>query len=250
MIPTSNMQRESPAFARKANSYDTHASVQMDAAAWLAEWLPQAAAQKSCLELGAGTGLFSQYLADRFPKLECTDISAEMLLHCRERLPSTNTRVLDAWETPDWNEVRTDFLASCSLLQWAPCPVTVLRNWSDRLESNGRMLLGFFIEPSLPELDQVLNGASPVQWRSAETWQEAMAEAGLQIVRMESTTHRYFYKSALEFWKTLHGTGCNVSRGYSTGTLRRLLREYETTFKTEAGVQATWTFCRAELRVQ
>lgn len=247
MTTSTSMPKESPAFARKAGSYDVHASVQADAARWLAEWLPQDGSNGSCLELGAGTGLFSQHLADRFQHLDCTDISPEMLLQCRERLPGVNYRVLDAWDPPSWDEQHYDFLASSSLLQWAPSPVSVLKNWSDRLCADGRMLLGFFVAPSLPELDRVLGGQSPVNWRSPAEWQDAMGDSGLELERIETTTHRYYYSSALEFLKSLHGTGCNVSRGTSTGTLRRLLRQYEAAYKTDAGVYATWTFCRAEL---
>ncbi len=249
MSRTSSLRRESPAFARKAGSYDMHANVQVDAAALLAEWLPRELPDASCLELGAGTGLFSQYLAHRFQQLECTDISPEMLEHCRERLPQASYRALDAWEAPGLHEARYDFLTSCSLLQWATSPPSVLQNWADRLKPKGRMLLGFFVAPSLPELDQVLNGASPVQWRSPEVWQDALRTAGLHVERIECNTHRYEYPSALHFWKSLHGTGCNVTRGTATGTLRRHLREYQRAFSTENGVRATWTFCRADLRL-
>ena len=35
-----------PRFADKAESYDKHAQVQMEAANWLAEWLPETAENK------------------------------------------------------------------------------------------------------------------------------------------------------------------------------------------------------------
>lgn len=247
MINSESTPKESPAFARKAGSYDAHAGVQADAAQWLAEWLPQEASLGRCLELGAGTGLFSRYLTTRAKKLECTDISSEMLEYCRERLPDATYRVLDAWEAPSLDVPRWDTLCSSSLLQWTLSPVETLENWSKRLERNGRMLLGFFTAPSLPELDRVLNGTSPVQWRSQRDWVNAMRAAGLQIQRIESQTRCYHYPSALQFWRSLHGTGSNVSRGLTAGTLRRLLRDYETAFATADGVAATWTFCRSEL---
>lgn len=247
MTTVPSIPTESPAFARKASSYDAYACVQEDAADWLAEWLPTKGTHGSCLELGAGTGLFSQHLAGRFQQLACTDISPEMLSHCRKRVTGADFRILDAWEAPDCDRPRWDLISSCSLLQWAPTPVSVLRNWSKQLEPNGRMLLGFFVSPSLPELDRVLEGKSPVDWRSPSEWQKAIGAADLQIQQMETTTRIYHYPSALEFWKSLHGTGSNVTRGTSTGTLRRLLREYEGANRTEAGVRATWTFCRAEL---
>ena len=49
-------------FDRRASVYEEHAPVQREAAAWLAEWLPETIGGP-VLEVGAGTGLFTRHLA-------------------------------------------------------------------------------------------------------------------------------------------------------------------------------------------
>jgi alkylation response protein AidB-like acyl-CoA dehydrogenase len=65
------------AFDRHAGRYDTHATVQREAAAWLAEWLPQII-DGHALELGAGTGLFTRHLATRATQLVATDTAMKV----------------------------------------------------------------------------------------------------------------------------------------------------------------------------
>jgi hypothetical protein len=48
-------------FDRRAAQYEQHAPVQREAAAWLAEWLPEKI-ESPALEVGAGTGLFTRHL--------------------------------------------------------------------------------------------------------------------------------------------------------------------------------------------
>lgn len=239
--------KTAPAFSRKADTYDTHANVQSDAAHWVAEWLPQDAEDSRCLELGAGTGLFTRHLVKRFGHVECSDLSPQMLRICQERVPAATCRVRDAWETPKSQE-SWDFLASSSLLQWAPCPDRAMRHWSQLIKPGGRLILGFFANPSLPEMMEVIGGEGPVTWRSPEEWGQTFTSAGLEPVRMEAETRNYSYENAMHFWKSLHGTGATVSRRIAPSAMLRFFREYEALFKNGDGVYATWTFCRVELQ--
>lgn len=239
-------QQSGPTFGRKADSYDKHAHVQSDAAAWLTEWLPETSNMARCLEMGAGTGLLTQHLAGRFAHLESSDISSEMLEICQQRVPGAICRIRDAWQAPTSRE-RWDVLASSSLLQWAPCPLSVMQQWAQLVRPNGRLILGFFAAPSLPEMMEVIEGDGPVAWRSPKQWQEVFRKAGYTQVRMEAESRSYSYPSALDFWKSLHGTGATVSRRIKPSAMLRFLRNYEASFKNDAGVYATWTFCRVEL---
>lgn len=235
-------------FARKSHSYDGHAHAQADAAKWLSEWLP-ATNHLSCLEFGAGTGLFSQYLDGRFAPLCCTDMSAEMLERCQQRLPNISTQVSNAWKAPQQTAPTWQLIVSSSLLQWAPDPVEVLRNWKCQLSPGGRILIGLFIDPSLKEMRAVYPQAAPFEWRSFDHWQQSARDAGLHILRSESREQVYHYPSALAFWRSLHDTGTTVSRKTPVGSLRKILRNYEATYRTPKGVPASWTTGRMELSV-
>lgn len=233
-------------FGDKANDYETHAFVQSDAAKWLAEWILSINA-KNCLELGAGTGLLTQFLIDRFEYLECSDIEPKMVEFCRKKFPTIHNSIRDAWVAqPDVG--KWDLVTASSVLQWAKDPESTMQNWLRLLTPDGRIVVGLFIQPSLPEMSQVTGVESPLIWRDEAVWQSLFQSAGLHVVRMESKTERYYYKSALDFWKSIHGTGSAVSRKISPSQMMRFFREYESQFHDAKGVYATWTFCRAELK--
>ncbi|MGB0417089.1 MAG: class I SAM-dependent methyltransferase [Coraliomargarita sp.] len=236
----------SPQFAQRATTYDAHASVQADAARWLSQWLPVEAKGSKCLELGAGTGLFTQYLPHCFGSVISTDISPEMLHICRSRVPNADYRLQDAWEAVSQAE-EFEMIVASSLIHWSPDPVAALQHWSQSLSSNGRILLGFFAAPSLPEMEQVIDERGPVEWRCPETWAELIAQTGMSVLRMEAETKRYYFPSAMHFWKTLHGTGATVSRKLKPSAMLKLFHNYEDRFKDDTGVYATWTFCRVEI---
>ena len=240
------IQKMAPNFDQRANRYEQHAQVQSEAADWLAQWLPEHASASRCLELGAGTGLFTRHLVGRFDHLESTDISANMLRICRARFPEVNFRIRDAWkpskQPEDW-----DFLVSSSLLQWAPCPDTVMRQWASFVQPKGRLILGFFVHPSLPEMMEIMDEKGPVTWHSSDMWSRIFSGNGFHLIRIETKNRRYHYETALHFWQSLHGTGATISRKMSPGALRRLLRNYDARFRQGDGVYASWTFCRVEL---
>ncbi len=247
MIPLPATPR--PRFAVKADTYDAHARVQAEAAEWLAEWLPESGPNGPngpVLELGAGTGLFTRHLAERFENLTCTDLSREMLDVCEQRVPGPGYLVQDAW-SPLLNSGTWDLVSACSLLQWATEPAATLAHWRNALHPNGRILAAFFIAPTLAEMEAVMGQPGPVQWRDTPVWQEIFQAAGLRALRIEAETRRYTFNSAMDFWKALHGTGATVSRQLKPSALLRFFRDYEARFPDPAGVYSTWTFCRVEL---
>lgn len=238
-------QTSKASFGKKVDSYEKHAFVQADAAAWLAEWIPS---QKfsCCLELGAGTGLLTCHLADRFEQLECSDIEPAMVELCRKKFPNINHRVRDAWaKQPDSG--KWDLVTTSSVLQWANNPETVMQNWRELLKPDGRIIAGLFIKPSLPEMSQVTGGKNPIIWQDAIAWKTIFESAGFKIERIENKTVRYHYPSALDFWKSIHGIGAAVSRKISPSQMMRFFRNYESKFSDKDGVYATWTFCRVKL---
>jgi malonyl-CoA O-methyltransferase len=234
-------------FGKKASSYEQHAFVQTHAAEWLAQWMPTDTEDTRCLEFGAGTGLLTRHLVDQFEHLECSDIEPEMVEICKANHPAATHSVRDAWaahpDTEQW-----DLIAASSVLQWAKEPHLAMKNWRQLLKRDGRIIAGFFIQPSLPEMFEVTGGESPLIWRDAEAWQAVFESADLEVVRMGSDTRRYHYPSALDFWKSIHSTGTAVSRKISPSQMMRFFRDYELQFRDAKGVYATWTFCRVELK--
>lgn len=240
------MSGERLAFHRKATCYDTHAHVQRDTAAWVAEWLPGAGEFGACLEFGAGTGNFTRHLSGRFTTLEASDRAPGMVERGRFAFPSVRWIERDAWHPQD-GDGTWDFVASCSLLQWADEPVEILRRWRRVLRPGGRQLSGIYIAPSLPEFGALMPERRPFPWRTAEEWRASFEAAGFHAIRQETRTREYVYENARALMRQLHGTGATVvGAPVPTGRLKTLLRDYEEAFARPGGVVATWTFCRIE----
>lgn len=248
----SSPSSRSLAFHRKAGCYDTHAHVQRDTAEWVAEWLPVAGEFGACLEFGAGTGNFTRHLAERFTTLEASDHAPGMVAEGARLFPDVRWRERDAWRPEDADGASGengawDFVASCSVLQWAADPVDVLTRWRRILRPGGRQLSGIYIAPSLPEFGALLPERRPFPWRTAEAWRESYAAAGFGAIRVETHTREYVYPNARALMRQLHGTGATVvGAPLSAGRLVKLLRDYDHTYGREDGVPATWTFCRVE----
>ncbi|CAM2883813.1 methyltransferase [Rariglobus hedericola] len=238
--------RPSLAFDRKAGSYDVHAHVQRDTAAWVAEWLPPAGTFATCLEFGAGTGNFTRHLESRFTQLEATDHAPAMVAQGRLAFPSVTWSERDAWNPADPAGTR-DFVASCSVLQWAADPVGVLTRWRRLLRPGGRHLSGIYIAPSLPEFGALIPERRPFPWRTADEWSKSFSAAGFTDIRVDTKTREYIYPTARALMRQLHGTGATiVGAPLAAGRLVTLLRDYERVHRRADGVPATWTFCRIE----
>lgn len=234
------------AFDRKAASYNHHAHIQRDTAAWVAEWLPSLKASRRCVEFGAGTGNFTRFLADSFAEVLASDIAPQMIAESKRTLPEVQWTQQDAWH-PSLDTEPWDYVASCSVLQWSPAPVETFRNWHNLLHPGGKLISGIYVSPSLTELESLLPADRRFGWHSAADWQTYAEQAGFKVLRAETTTRRYYYPSALVLLKRLHGTGATVlGRPMPVGELKSLIHSYAKKFATPNGVETTWTFFRLE----
>ena len=234
-------------FGLKANSYLEHARIQRTVADWCAEWMGADARSKRSVEFGAGPGLFTQYLVEAgVSRLLATDISARMVAVGRQRLPSVEWRVIDAWE-PQLDPV--ECIYSCSLLQWAENPLAVLKNWRRLLPQGGRILACLFVEGSMRELLEVEPALQAFPWQSAEQWRNCFEEAGFSMMRSETRHDRCLYPSAVEALRSLHSIGAVREKRYGAGSLRRVLKAIDQACSTEGSVTVSWNALRIEAEV-
>ena len=157
-------------FGRAAARYDAFAPVQTAMANWLAEWLPTDR-QGAALEIGAGTGLFTLRTLPWSGAYVASDASAGMVALGRSKVPAVEWRELAAARVGqgDWA-----WIFSASMLQWAEDPVALLRAWRDALSPGGRVLAGFYVADTLPELRTLFSeGREPLAWRSVSHWRES-----------------------------------------------------------------------------
>lgn len=229
-------------FNRAARHYDSYAFVQQDLAAWLAEWLPEDRRGRA-IEVGAGTGIFTRKLLPWQGSLLATDASASMVAHGKSAVREALWEVADANRLPN---LPADWIFSSSFLQWAEDPVETFAHWRSRLATQGRILAGFFISPTLPELREASGRPGPLDWRDSARWIAAIEKAGLSALRVETLERVYHFQSSLYLFRLLHRVGAAPIRQFTGGELRRIVRRYDEAFAEEEGVRSTWTFLRVE----
>lgn len=229
-------------FSRAAPHYRRFAHVQAAMADWLAEWAP-ASRNGAALEIGAGTGLFTQRLLPWSGRYVATDLSPEMCEEGRHLLPAIEWSDMAA-EDPlsgPW-----DWIFSASMLQWAEYPAAILDAWRHVLRPGGKILAGFFVDGSLPELRQLTHGWAPLVWHAPRFWEETIVRSGLQLTRSECIERVFWHDSALEMLRGLHGVGASPVRRYAAGELRNIIKHYEAEFRVGHRVRSTWKFYRLE----
>lgn len=186
-------------FSRAAESYDTYAKVQTEAARRLAAKLPPESSKpeiKTILEIGCGTGNFTALLAARFPaaKIVALDFSPEMIAKARHKLESNAIEFVCAEGERFLQEApgkSFDLVASNGSLQWFGDIDQALHNIGRILAAGGSMACSIFGPQSLQELGQGLAAIQAVpESLAAEEFPEAQ---GLQ-----RALARYFHGGTVE----------------------------------------------------
>lgn len=233
-----------PDFDRRVAVYARHARMQQQAAAWLAEWLPDRI-DGPALELGAGTGFFTRHIMSSAPALRATDISPRMVEAGRADLPDADWMAADASDPPTGARPYSAIL-SCSLIQWLPDPASAFRRWHQISAPGAVFLSGWFVRGTLDNFLEVFPESAPFPWRSSEEWQSLLPKAGWRVRRCETKVFRAVHSSSVEMLREIHQMGAVVSRRMGAGRLRAVLREIDHRNRGAAGLVTPFVFLRVE----
>jgi len=197
----------------------------------------------SILELGAGTGALTRWLcAISGAGVTATDASPAMVAIGKSAVPMADWGILDAFSC---QVPASDLQVSSGLLQWAPDPVAVLRHWKSASRPGDRMVHAFACEPCLREWRRVAP-ESPVTWREEAGWLAAFEEAGLSVCRSEVWLERIEFQDSLHLARSLHRSGVTGRPRLGAGQLREAMRQYDSLFRSQNGVSATWAWMAVE----
>ncbi|PJC87650.1 malonyl-[acyl-carrier protein] O-methyltransferase BioC [Vibrio sp. HA2012] len=241
------------AFGKAAQHYDQHAQFQRDVGTLLLAMLPQTLEGLKVLDIGCGTGYFSQQLAERGARVTAADLSPAMLKEARNRCGHCiqDYRQADAESLP-FPDQTFDLVFSSLALQWCHDLAVPLRELRRVTRSGGRILFSILMDGSLEELKQA--------WAKIDTHQHvnqflSRKEINIALAQSSSDKHhldlraiRVWYSSAFELMRDLKGIGANYVNGRSHGlTGRRALlnveHEYQR-FKNNMGLlPATYQVC-------
>lgn len=241
------------AFGKAAATYDKHAEFQRDVGHRLLDKLPNDLSGLKALDLGCGTGYFSEQMVKRGAEVVCADLSIGMLKKAKQRCGTSVSlyQQADAEQLP-FQDGCFDVVFSSLALQWCDDLSLPLREMKRVTCDGGRVIFSTLLEESLFELKK--------SWSKIDTHQHvnhfitinqvkiALAQSSCTAHQLDLPTIIVWYDTAFELMRDLKGIGANHVSGRSQGlTSRRMLqlveREYRE-FKNHQGfLPATYQVC-------
>ncbi len=138
-------------FGSASASYDVSARLQRHCGKHLMSWLPERE-NLTVLDLGSGTGFFTEILASRYQQVIGLDISKKMLGFSQQsRNPSIKWLEADAYKLPLQNN-SIDFVYSNLMIQWCDPLDLVLNEVIRVLKPGGVFVFSTLVDGTLYEL--------------------------------------------------------------------------------------------------
>jgi len=240
-------------FSAAAETYDRHARPQLSLAQSVVSMLPETYPEQ-ILDLGAGTGLLTRLLTERFPEvlIDAVDLAEKMVTHSRakfRRYPHINWIVGDA---QTWRgEYGYPLIVSSAALHWTTNLAATCENIYANLEPGGFFALGMMLKGTLKELHELRSEIVPEKAPlvTLPTYAETKAclqAAGFNLERRMHSEEEILYDDASAFLRAIHEqgvTGGKVSAGsapLSRTELGQLVADYQENYASDGGVYATY----------
>ena len=253
MTPESHGPSVRARFSAAAATYDAHSSIQLEAGRRLLGLL-EGLSPRRILEVGCGTGVFTDLLARRFPEagIHGIDISERMAAEARRRFQGNGRLGFEAADALAFrSQERFDLIASNASLHWIRPLDAGLRNLADHLAPGGVLAFSIMLDGTLRELHAVRLHVAPskpplARMPASADVERALEAEGLHVLRASEESLEARASSAAEILSVLHRqglTGGVYSRGarpLTRGELAALCRQYDALHRGPGGVPATY----------
>lgn len=151
MSEKTNRFKIAKSFGSASSSYDTSARLQRYCGKHLMPWLPNRN-DLTALDLGAGTGFFTELLASRYQQVIGLDISKKMLNYAKDNRDNTIYWLeADAYKIP-LQDKSIDLVYSNLMIQWCDPLNLVLNEVMRVLKPGGLFVFSTLIDGTLFEL--------------------------------------------------------------------------------------------------
>ncbi len=241
-------------FSAAAATYHSLANIQSRVAKKLMTLIAPRPAPARILEIGCGTGLFTEMLARAFPAADiaAVDISPAMTAKARAYL-GENKKI--NWIAEDASELeergKYPLIASNCSLHWIAPVELIVGKLAGMLAKDGKMAFALMLHGTFSELNSARRRITPlkpsrVTLPTGMDVRKAIKKAGLTIRADDSETIRQEYSSASAMLRQLHDqglTGGNNPNGgalLSRSELSMLIADYSRHYKCRKGVYATY----------
>ena len=253
-----NKELVSQHFGKNAGTYDTYAVVQKAMGHTLGELVKKQGTFESILEIGCGTGYFTQILATLFPQAQivATDISPAMLETAKKKLcnyPNICYKVEDGENL----QLKESFqlVVSNAVFQWFSDYRQAFIAINNRLMPGGCLAYATFGEDTFCELHRSFAAARSVlgleqpschgpQFISLEELRAIGRELDFFMDGFEERVQEYF-PTVADFLTSVKKIGANNAASSERMTVNRkllmsMMESYEKTYRKQQQIPATY----------
>lgn len=201
-------------FSAAAATYDQVAYLQRTVGNHLLEQIPTSLSANHVLDLGAGTGHFSQQLKLRFPSAQITaaDLALGMLQHARQHQQADAYLCADMEHLPLASK-SIDIIFSSLAVQWSLNFERTLTECNRVLRPGGLLVFSSVLEGSLIELKNswamVDNETHVNQFRTRQQYESMCTINHFSLVNLHEKTYCYYYDELRQLRHELRDLGVN-----------------------------------------
>jgi len=209
-----NKKAVADSFSKAAKRYDQFAQLQRDIGVQLLTDVSRQAADE-ILDLGCGTGYFSEKLCKMYPSCQmiCLDLSDAMLEQVdKKQLPQVSCLQADIDNLP-FTEARFGLIFSNLVVQWSEDLGSCLKQLKESLNAGGTLCFSTLVDGTLHELTQawktVDQHAHTNTFLSLDTVEKVLRQCGFKKLNIKTETRILHYKNVIEVMRALKGIGAN-----------------------------------------
>lgn len=202
-------------FSKAVLSYDDFSQLQRDIGDELFKRTTPLISIKHIVDLGCGTGYFSEKLLERFPDAEmtCFDLSPAMLECVKKKKLSSTTYVCGDIDNLPALQRRVDLFFSNLVVQWSDDLFVVLSSLYKQLETGGKVVFSTLLEGSLIELERAWKEVDEFPHVNTFTKKSMLNEiiknSPFQKSNIKYETRTLNYSNVVEVMRSLKGIGAN-----------------------------------------
>lgn len=242
------------AFGRAADHYDQAAAFQRLVGHRLLDQLPSVCqANSRALDLGCGTGYFTEQLLGRGYQVCAADLSLQMLAQAGQRCGDRATYLEADAEALPLDDNQFDLAFSSLALQWCDDLATPLKELNRVVRPGGLIAFTTLVDGSLHELakawEEVDARQHVNQFLSPKAINFALAQVGGSADLLDFSPITMHYQTAVELMKDLKGIGAtHLHQARKSGlagrqTIRAVEHAYDAFRDSRGQLPATYQVC-------
>ncbi len=224
-------------FSKGAKTYDKFAVVQKHMASILESFIDGSDEMLNILEIGSGTGIFTECLLKKFPnsKIHLLDISEEMLDYSRRKFKKHKNLEYFLGDAEEYKfNKKYDLIVSNASFQWFNDLEKSLEKLKYFLKPNGQLIFSIFAEGTYFELRDSFKNVDP-EYDFSQKF-KSVAEIlsySSSLELLEEEKYYEYYDGIFPFLNAIKNIGANSAKDKKKLLTKNKLQQIEEIYKSK-----------------